>query len=261
MRVSLTGVAVNVAGSRLLDDVSLDGAPGEVVGLIGPNGSGKSTLLRTIYRAVRAVDGVVAVGGEDVWRLSPRESARRTAVVVQESTSDFDFSVEEIVLMGRQPHKRLLERDSPIDREVVADALERTGVSHLARRYFATLSGGEKQRVLIARALAQQSRVLVLDEPTNHLDVRAQYELMGLVRGLVGVTTIVALHDLNLAATYCDRIVVLKGGRVLAHGSVREVLSERILSEAFDMRAHCAVHPATGRFHVAFFPPDSGGQP
>jgi iron complex transport system ATP-binding protein len=256
MRVELADVAVDINGVSIVSDATILIAPGEFVGVIGPNGSGKSTLLRAVYRALRPRAGAVMLGNEDVWRsLSARQSAQRTAVVAQETTAEFDFSVTEVVAMGRAPHKRPLEREDVRDRQIVADALDRVGMSATGGRVFATLSGGEKQRVLVARALAQESRLLVLDEPTNHLDIKAQLELVALIREL-GTTTIAALHDLNLAAAYCDRLYVLQGGRIVAAGSVGQVLTPALMEAVFGVWAHCDVHPVTGRFHLAFRPLD-----
>jgi len=253
MHVEIDDVSVTLAGITVVADCGLRIASREIVGLVGPNGSGKSTLLRTIYRALRPAGGVVRLDERDVWRASARESARRTAVVAQERPVEFDFSVEEVVMMGRGPHKGVLDREGHEDRVIVAAALGEVGAVHLRGRIFATLSGGEKQRVLVARALAQRSRLLVLDEPTNHLDVRAQLDLLELVRGL-GLTTIVALHDLNLAAAYCDRIAVLSAGLLVAHGAPETVLTTDLVASVFGVRAHPERHRATGRLHLHFTP-------
>jgi iron complex transport system ATP-binding protein len=252
MRLDIAGVSVDVAGRRILDDVRLSPALGEFVGVVGPNGSGKTTLLRTIYRVLRPVAGRVEVDGTDVWRLSAREVARRTAAVLQEGADGFDFDVGEIVAMGRTPHLT-----GPVDRhaqmrEVVAQALARVGMAGSESRLFGTLSGGERQRVLIARALAQRPSLLVLDEPTNHLDIRHQLELIDLIRGL-GVTTLACLHDLNLAVS-CDRVVVLAGGRVVAAGPPVDVLTGDLLAEVFGVRGEPVRHPGTGRLHLLFSP-------
>lgn len=253
MHVDLTDVHLEIDGLPIVAAASLRAETGEMVGIIGPNGSGKSTLLRSIYRTLRPVGGLVAVGDDDVWSLSSRQSAQRTAVVAQETTADFDFSVTEVVTMGRSPHLGLLQREDESDREIVADAMVRAGIADKSERVFATLSGGEKQRVLVARALAQRSRVLILDEPTNHLDIRAQLELLELVRDL-GITAIAALHDLNLAAHYCDRLTVLDRGRVVAAGTIKEVLTPALLADVFGVACHCGIHPVTGRFHLAYAP-------
>jgi iron complex transport system ATP-binding protein len=242
MTVDLSVDAVSVAADsvEIVRAASLDVAAGTFTGVLGPNGSGKSTLLRTIYRSRRPSRGHVLVDGKDVWCVSTKVAAQLTAVVAQEGSSDFDFTVREIVEMGRNPHKRLLQRDTSDDESLVMNAMSLTGVDHFAERTFATLSGGEKQRVLVARCLAQQSPLLVLDEPTNHLDVCAQFELLDLI-GSLGVTTVAALHDLNLAARYCDRVVVLDAGRVVAHGVPADVLTSELLADVFGVRCTCVV--------------------
>ena len=231
-------VSVDIGGVDILRAVSLGAEPGSFTGLLGPNGSGKSTLLRTIYRSTRPASGAVLVDGSDVWAVSSQVSARLTAVVTQESNSDFDFTVRELVAMGRNPHKRLFQRDTAEDQALVSQSLHQVGIDQFADRGFATLSGGEKQRVLVARCLTQQSPLLVLDEPTNHLDVRAQFELLDLIRSL-GVTTVAALHDLDLAARYCDRVVVLNAGRVVASGRPVEVLTSQLISVVFGVHCRC----------------------
>ncbi len=252
MRLHIEHVSWQVDGTVILRDTALRVEPGEFVGLIGPNGSGKSSLLRTIYRAVKPNAGLVTLDEVDVWKLSVREAAQRTAVVLQESPSEFDFTVEELVFMGRTPHKGLTDRDTDEDYRIVHDALERVGMTTFARRHFSTLSGGEKQRVLLARALAQQARFLVLDEPTNHLDIRYQIEMLDLVRSL-GVTALAALHDLNLAAVYCDRIYVVSKGEIVAAGAPGEVLQPALIREVFGIGADVQPHPRTGKPYLIFF--------
>ncbi len=252
MRLCIEHVSWQVDGTAILRDTTLRVEPGEFVGLIGPNGSGKSSLLRTIYRVVKPSGGSVTLDEEDVWKLTVREAARRTAVVLQESPTEFDFTVEELVFMGRTPHKGLTDRDTGEDYRIVHDALERVGMTTFAPRHFSTLSGGEKQRVLLARALAQQARFLVLDEPTNHLDIRYQIEMLDLVRGL-GVTALAALHDLNLAALYCDRIYVVSKGEIVADGAPEEVLQPALIREVFGIGAEVQPHPRTGKPYLIFF--------
>jgi iron complex transport system ATP-binding protein len=252
MHLRLEGLTVTVEDARLVDELDLECRPGELVGLVGPNGSGKSTALKTIYRALRPSTGVVRLDGADLLRdLSPRDAALRVAAMTQEPGGDFPFTVEEVVAVGRIPHKRLLARDDDRDTRVVREALHTVGLAGHADRRFTTLSGGEKQRVLLARALAQQPRILVLDEPTNHLDVATQLELLALV-GSLGITVLVALHDLNLAAAYCDRIYVLRHGRLVAGGAVEQVLTSALIADVFGVRAHCGRHPVTGRLQLAF---------
>jgi iron complex transport system ATP-binding protein len=237
MRLSLAGVTAEIDGTAIISDIDLVAEPGEFVALIGPNGSGKSTLLRTVYRSLRPAAGVVWLGGDDLWRTSARRAARRRAVVTQHSEGEGDFSVHEIVAMGRAPHKTLLGRDDSTDQAIITNALERVDMRWAADRLFSTLSGGERQRVLVARALAQQAPLLILDEPTNHLDIRAQLGLLELVRGL-GLTLLAALHDLNHAAAYSDRVVVLHNGRVTHSGSPLDVLTPGVIEQVFGVRAH-----------------------
>ena len=225
---------------------------GELVGLIGPNGSGKSTFLRTVYRVLKPDAGSITLDGDDLWRLSTRDAARRTAAVLQESPGDFEFSAEEVVSMGRTPHKGVLDRETAEDHRIVAESLARVGMTDFADRSFSTLSGGEKQRVLVARALAQKARFLVLDEPTNHLDIRYQLEILELVKGL-GVTTLAAMHDLNLAAAYCDRLFAIEGGRLVTSGTPAEVLTPPLLRRVFGVGAHVHPDPLTGKPHLTFF--------
>ncbi|WP_328364718.1 ABC transporter ATP-binding protein [Streptomyces sp. NBC_00445] len=248
MRLDVEGVTVEAAGKRLVDEIKLSVDSGAFVGLVGPNGSGKSTLLRCVYRALRPAAGVVRLDGDDVHALNPRAAARRLAALPQESSSEFDFTVAEVVGMGRLPHRG---RTAAEDRAICAEAMRATGVEHLAARGFLALSGGERQRVLIARALAQRPQVLVLDEPTNHLDIAHQLDVLSLVRAS-GLTALAALHDLNLAAAHCDLLYVLSAGRVVASGPPHDVLRPDLLAEVFGVRAHPVRHPETGAVQLLF---------
>ncbi|MFI2373493.1 ABC transporter ATP-binding protein [Streptomyces sp. NPDC018964] len=251
MRVDIDTVTVEISGARVVEDVSLRVGSGQVVGLVGPNGSGKSTLLRCVYRALRPTAGAVRLDGDDLSAMDARESARRLAALPQEAVAEFDFTAAEVVAMGRLPHQGALARDTDEDRRTCAAALERVGAGHLADRGFLTLSGGEKQRVLIARALAQRPRVLVLDEPTNHLDIAQQLEVLSLVRAS-GLTVLTALHDLNLAALHCDVLHVIDGGRTVASGAPHDVLTPALLADVFGVRAHRVLHPETGAVQLLF---------
>jgi len=244
MRLDIEDVSVE----GILRDVRLDVPDGAFVGLVGPNGSGKSTLLRCVYRALRPAGGAVRLDGDDLHTMDPRAAARVLAALPQESSAEFDFTVAEVVAMGRLPHRG---RTAAADEEICADAMDRTGVRHLADRGFLALSGGEKQRVLIARALAQQPRVLVLDEPTNHLDIAHQLDVLSLVRGS-GLTVLAALHDLNLAAAHCDLLYVIAGGRIVVSGPPHDVLQPTLLAEVFGVRAHAVRHPETGALQLLF---------
>ena len=229
----------------MIDRVSADLGAGRLVGLVGPNGSGKSTLLQTIYRVLSAEHGTVLLDDVAVSSMTPRQAALSIAVVAQESPSDLEFTVYEAVMLGRMPHQRSLAGESDADHRAVADALGIVGIDHLAHRDWSTLSGGEKQRSLVARALAQDCPVLVLDEPTNHLDVHHQLALLELARSL-GRTTVAALHDLNLAAQYCDLVIVLHEGRLVALGPPDEVFVADVLTPVFGVRVDRIDHPHTG---------------
>ncbi|MGV0851214.1 ABC transporter ATP-binding protein [Mycolicibacterium phlei] len=238
--VEFAAVTVRVGRRELVKDVSLRIEPGEMVGIVGPNGAGKTTLLRTLYRAQRPTSGRVLVGGDDVWVLPGRQAARRLAAVLQDSTADFELTVYDVVAMGRTPYKRAFEGDNPDDRRIVTAALTAVDMAALAGEPYDRLSGGQKQRVMIARALAQQTGVIVLDEPTNHLDLRHQHEALHLLRR-TGATVVAVLHDLNLAAAYCDRICVLDAGAVVAVGEPAQVLTERLIAEVYQVTARVIV--------------------
>lgn len=257
MKLQTEKVSWSVEAKKIVDEITLAVASGEFVGLLGPNGSGKSSLLRTIYRLLKPDAGLITLDGADVWQLSAREVARQMAVVMQERTGDFDFSVHEIVMMGRNPHKGMFDRDTRHDFQLVDEALARVDMTDFAWRSFLTLSGGEKQRVLIARALVQQAQFLVLDEPTNHLDIHYQLEILELVKNL-GVTTIAALHELNLAAFYCDRLYVLKAGKLVATGTPEAVLRPGLIREVYGVWSEVVTHPLTGKLNITFFPEAMG---
>ncbi|MEU0224766.1 ABC transporter ATP-binding protein [Streptomyces sp. NPDC006284] len=245
MDLKLDDLSVVTDGRSLVRGLSLDVPDGQVVGLVGPNGSGKSTALRCVYRALRPSSGTVRVGEQDLTRLPMRDSARTVAAMTQDGGVDFDFTVEEVVALGRAPHLRGNQVLSVRERELCERAMDRLDIGHLAHRGVLTLSGGERQRVLLARALVQEPEILVLDEPTNHLDVRHQVELLSLLRES-GLTVLVVLHDLNLAAAACDRLGVLSRGRLVASGPPAEVLTTRLVGDVFGVRASVVPHPLTG---------------
>ncbi|GAB2626946.1 ABC transporter ATPase [Paractinoplanes abujensis] len=244
-------VSWRYGATPVIEGVSVTARPGRVLGLIGPNGSGKTTLLRLLYGALRSPTGRVTVDDDPLSRLSARETALRMAVVVQETGGETALSVAETVLLGRSPHLSTFQRTGKTDHEIAARCLARVGATHLGPRAFAGLSGGERQRVLIARALAQQATHLLLDEPTNHLDIRYQHEVLGLVRGL-GTCSVVVLHDLNLAARYCDDLVLLGAGGVVAAGTVDEVLDPATLEPVYGIGIKRI--ELDGHLHLLFHP-------
>ncbi|MFJ5720724.1 ABC transporter ATP-binding protein [Streptomyces sp. NPDC093149] len=242
------------AGGRLvLDGVHLAPPPGATVGLIGPNGSGKSTLLRVLAGVLAPETGVVTLDGRRLDEIGRRTVARRVAVVDQHAVTQVELSVLDVVRLGRIPHRRAWAAPGREDDEAVREALERTGLADRCGQSWHTLSGGERQRVQIARALAQRPRELLLDEPTNHLDIQHQLELMSLIASLP-LTGVIALHDLNLAAMFCDRIVVMKQGRVVAAGTPSEVITEDLIADVYRVRARVAPDGPDGRPSVRFVP-------
>jgi iron complex transport system ATP-binding protein len=230
--ISAAGLTFGYGPEPVLRQVGLIAEDGAVLGLVGPNGSGKTTLLRLLYAELAPDVGMVSLDEALLSSLSTTEIARRIAVVAQEPPTDISMSVADMVLLGRSPRLSVFQGYSSDDKRAAAAALSRVGARHLAHRQLTDLSGGEKQRVLIARTLAQQAPHLLLDEPTNHLDVRYQHEILALVRSL-GVATVVVLHDLNLAARYCDRLILLHRGEVAAAGPTAEVLMPHILEPVY----------------------------
>lgn len=254
--MDVKGLSFRIGEREILRQIDLAAEKGEFVGIIGPNGSGKSTLLKNLYKVLRPQGGAAVLMGEDLLRMSNRDMAQRLAVVVQEHEASFDFSVEEVIMMGRYARKGLLAAADRTDETALADVLRRTGLEGIRTQSFTTLSGGEKQRVLIARALVQDTPCLILDEPTNHLDIKYQLELMDLVKGL-GKTVLAAIHDLNIAAMYCDRLYAVKDGRVVAGGTPREVLTAELIRKVYDVDAWVFTD-GDGMLRVLYRP---GGRP
>lgn len=256
MRIEYDEVTVEIGGTRIVEAVTLAADSGQFIGIVGPNGSGKSTLLRCLYRAVSPSSGRVLVDGTDIAAIGMRENARQVAALTQDTTTPFDFTAAEVVATGRLPHTALLRGTHRRDGEICAAAMATADIVHLADRGFLSLSGGERQRVLIARALAQQPQVLVLDEPTNHLDVHHQYSVLSAARAL-GITVIAALHDLNLAAQYCDRLFVLHAGRLVCSGAPHEVVTADVIARWFSIGGHIVTHPRLGVPQIVFDEEDS----
>ena len=250
MEIEAKEIQSVLSGNHILKGVDLTAGRQELLGVIGPNGSGKSTLLKCIYRVLKPTAGAVYLDGKPLEQLSYRKSAQEVAVVAQHNYYNFDFCVRDVVLMGRAPHKRPLERDSAEDYRIVTEALETVGMADFADRTFSTLSGGEQQRVILARALAQQTPCLILDEPTNHLDIKFQLQLMDLVRGL-NRTVIAAIHDLNIAALYCDRLCALKDGKIIGEGTPRELLTPEFIRKVYEVDAQ-VMTGEDGAIHILY---------
>ena len=258
--LSLTGVTAGYHGRPAVRRVSLSVGEGEVVGLIGPNGSGKTTLIRVASRVLRPFEGRVLVRGGELFRMSARDAARLVAVVPQETAPVFSFTVLEIVLMGRSPYLSAWGSGSADDFRRAREAMALAGVDDLAGRTIDELSGGEKQRVVLAQALAQDAPVLLLDEPTTHLDPGHVLGVLAAVRDLAraGRAVLSVFHDLNLAAASCDRLVVLDGGRVAAEGRPSDVLVPELLRDVYGVEAVVVRHPSTGVPAVLFEPAATG---
>jgi iron complex transport system ATP-binding protein len=239
---------VRYGDTRVLEAVSLAVNEGSFIGILGPNGCGKTTLLRTLSRILRPTSGTVSLDGKDISEYSVRDLATRLGAVPQETGVSFAFTAGEIVQMGRHPYLGPLSSLKEEDYAICRKAMEQTNTAHLADRFITEISGGERQRVLIARALAQQPKVLLLDEPTSHLDISHQIEILSIIRGLTpNVTVIGVFHDLNLAACFCDRIVLMEKGRVVAAGVPAEVLTDETIRRVFGVGMMVRTHPLTGR--------------
>lgn len=240
-------------GALVVDGVTLTPRSGDMVGLLGPNGSGKSSLLKLMSGVARPTAGSVTLDGAELSTIRRRDAARAVAVVSQHAETDLDISVRDVVRLGRIPHRGAFGGDVGADAAAIDAALAYTGLTDKAERMWQTLSGGERQRVQIARALAQEPREMLLDEPTNHLDIHHQLELLALVARLP-ITSVVALHDLNLAAMFCDQLLILKNGRVVAGGAPAEVLTAELIAEVYNVRAHVSAEGPDRRLTVRFEP-------
>ncbi|RYH00865.1 ABC transporter ATP-binding protein [Salipiger sp. IMCC34102] len=251
MSVVAESLEWGVRRKPIVRDVSLSVAPGETLGLIGPNGSGKSSLLRLLAGLKRPQSGGVRINGQDIAQVSRKALSRQVAFVQQSAATDTNITVHDVVRLGRMPHRSALAGWSETDEAAVASALMRVDMTSRRAQPWQTLSGGERQRVHIARALAQTPQVMFLDEPTNHLDIHHQIEILRMVRDL-DLTSVIALHDLNLAAMFCDRIVVLEAGAVRACGTPTEVLTQTLLRDVFRVSAQVSASEDADRPHIRY---------
>ena len=250
MVLDISSLSFNFGSKNILADIDLSIKNNGIVGIIGPNGSGKSTLLKCIYRVLKPKTGTIFIDGKNINDYQFKETAKKMAVVAQHNDTHFDFNVLEMVLIGRSPHKKFMERDSVEDIELAYKALEQVNMKDFADRSFSSLSGGEKQRIILARALVQNTDCLILDEPTNHLDIKHQLHFMSLAKDLK-ITVISAIHDLNIAAMYCDKIYALKEGQIIAAGSVNEVITEEVIKTLYDVEAKI-IYDEEKKPHVIF---------
>ena len=250
MVLDISSLSFNFGSKNILADIDLSIKNNGIVGIIGPNGSGKSTLLKCIYRVLKPKTGTIFIDGKNINDYQFKETAKKMAVVAQHNDTHFDFNVLEMVLIGRSPHKKFMERDSAEDIELAYKALEQVNMKDFADRNFSSLSGGEKQRIILARALVQNTDCLILDEPTNHLDIKHQLHFMSLAKDLK-ITVISVIHDLNIAAMYCNKIYALKGGQIIAAGSVNEVITEEVIKTLYDVEAKI-IYDEEKKPHVIF---------
>ncbi len=260
--ISLSQVSFSYNDSLVIDHVDLAVDKGEMVALLGPNGSGKTTLIKLACGVLPLAKGDIYLNGSRLGKLGRRTVAQQVAVVPQQFFTPFSFTVQEVVLLGRTPFLRAFSDERKVDREIVQRAMELVGVDGLKGRYFNELSGGERQKAVLAMALAQAPRLLLLDEPTAHLDINYQAEILELVQKLnraQGLTVIAAMHDLNLAALYFERVVLLKDGRIFADGRPDDVLTEETVRDCFSASVQITRDPATGAPHVIIRPGRNSG--
>lgn len=236
MNLETKDLKVLLNKNEILKGIDIELGNKEFIGVIGPNGSGKSTLLKCLYRNLSPSSGSIYIDNIEIGKIPTRESAKKIGVLAQHNHHSFDFTVLDMVLMGRSPYKKLMDRDTKEDYDIVYEAIDKVNIRHLSNRSFNILSGGEQQRVILARALAQKTKCLILDEPTNHLDIKYQLQLMEIVKDL-GIEVIAAIHDLNIAAMYCDKIYVLKNGEIVAYGTPKDVLTKELIKEVYDVDA------------------------
>ena len=258
--IDAEGLFFKIEAETLLDSVNLRADRGQLVGIIGPNGAGKSTFLRAISGILRYQAGAVYMEGRDLSSISTKDIAAGLALVPQIAPYTQGFTSLELVLMGRYPHLGRFQVEGKTDDRIAKDAMRLTETDQFADRTLDTLSGGERQRVFVSRALAQQPRILLLDEPISNLDVLHQLKVLDVVRGLVddGLTAIAAIHDLQMAARYCDRLVLLQNGRVLAEGTPETVLSPEIIETAFGVKSAVYRDPVTGALAISLIGPADG---
>ena len=239
------------ANKVILDDINLVLEEGSFVGLIGPNGSGKSSLMRCCYRMNKPSAGVIKLLGQNIWTHSLKDNAKQIAVILQEHHDHLGLSVREVVMQGLAPHKSLFEWDTKEDHQFVSQVITDLDLSTIKDSLFSNLSGGEKQRVMLARAIVQRPKLLIMDEPTNHLDVHYQIDLLNKVKAL-NISVLASFHDLNLAAAFCDRLLVLDGGKLVASGQCDQVLTEQMISSVFNARVIVDSHPGSNLPRVSY---------
>ncbi|CAM2993709.1 ABC transporter ATP-binding protein [Hathewaya histolytica] len=253
MELKTLSIEAYLGESHILKGLDINVKKKEFVGIIGPNGSGKSTLLKCIYRTLKPSMGAILLDNKNIKDFSIKETAKKMAVVSQHNNYNFDFTVADMVLMGRSPHKKFIEKDNAEDYRIMEESLEKVGMKEYVNRSFSSLSGGERQRIILARALAQKTECLILDEPTNHLDIKYQLQFMATVKKLE-ITVISAIHDLNIAALYCDKIYAMKSGKILSYGTPKQVLTEELIKSLYEVDAKVTEDRETGILNIMYKP-------
>lgn len=240
-----------VRETAIVDHVSFAIEQGQFVGLIGPNGAGKSSLMRCIYRVNEPTNGTVKFNEQSVWQLSAKQNAKNMSVILQEHSDHLGLSVKDVVSQGLTPHKQLFQWDDAGDHKIIHDVMAQVEITDLQNKPFSLLSGGEKQRVMLARALVQNTELLIMDEPTNHLDVHYQTDMMRMVKNL-NKTVLASFHDLNLAAAFCDYLIVLNKGQLVASGTPKAVLTKSLLENVFRTQVDVDTHPVHGHPRITY---------
>ena len=251
--ISVENIDAGYGGEMIINNVSMDIEKGKFIGLVGPNGSGKTTLLRVISAMLKPASGKVLLNDKNIHNIKKRELAKTMAVLPQDSNLPLPFTVRQIVLMGRFPYLPATGRETQKDFDIADNAMKMADVAHLSDRAITELSGGERQRTLIAMCIAQQPKILLLDEPTSHLDIGHQISVFDLIKKLneqAEMTVIAVLHDLNLAAEYCHKIMVMSDGKITASGKPEEVLTSKIIREVFDANVMTVTNPTSQKPHI-----------
>ena len=252
-KLEVRGISYSIDHKLIIEGLNLQVKKGSFVGIVGPNGCGKSTLLKNIYKVYSPDSGVAFLDGKTLWEMPDRERAHNMSVMQQENHVEFDMTVFDMVMLGRFAYQRMFHTDKAEDRKIVMEYIREVGLEGYENRYFLSLSGGEKQRTLLARALAQKAPLIILDEPTNHLDIGYQYQIMNILKRQK-LTVLSCIHDLNIAAAYCDEIVLIRKGHVFGVGRPEEMLTDENIYRLFGIHARIIPNDSTGKLHIIFLP-------
>ena len=253
MKLEIKDITYSIDSKLIVDGVSLGIEEGSFVGLVGPNGCGKSTLLKNIYKVYKPDRGAAYIDGKSIAEMSSKDTAREMAVMQQENNVEFDMTVYDMVMLGRYSHQKMFGNDKLKERQIVLDGIKEVGLEGYEERSFLSLSGGEKQRTLVARALVQKTDLIILDEPTNHLDIGYQYQIMNILKRQT-MTVFSSLHDLNIAACYCDKIVLMKKGKIVYVGTPEEVFVPDKILKLFGVATKITTNEVTGKPNIMFIP-------